>query len=64
MNLLKMSKKERMDEIRKAKNQMNERRMGNGPLTDGADYLGFIIEGYETTPEYESERKKAGHVQA
>jgi len=47
MNLLTMSPEEKLKEIRAAKARIAEEHMGNDPVSDDADYLDFIIEGYE-----------------
>ena len=48
MNLLEMSKEQRLMEIKAAKSRMEEERMGNDPITKEANYLDFIVAGYES----------------
>lgn len=59
MNLMKMSPEERLAEIRAAKARMEEELMDNDPITNEADYLDFIIEGYAPS---ESEAQKVGNI--
>jgi len=48
MNLLQMSQEERLKAIRAAGARIAEEHMGNAPISEEANYLDFIIEGYES----------------
>ena len=53
MNLLEMTKEQKLEELKKSRLRMEEETMGNAPLMvndpidDDKSYLEFIVEGYE-----------------
>ncbi|MCL2187360.1 MAG: hypothetical protein FWC16_00980 [Defluviitaleaceae bacterium] len=47
MNLLIMTREQRLDMIRGENLLAQNERMGNAPITEEADYMSFILEAYD-----------------
>ena len=47
MNLMNMSTAEMLEAVQAAKARRAEARMENGPLTKDADFMQFVLDGYD-----------------